>query len=231
VALELALGRDGALERGLLVGGEAGLAVAEVLVQPPRGDRAEAGGGDVRAVQQRPAPRVRLGVGVVEDRVRRERAAGAVVQDDKSGREQERHPVLVQREQHDDHEEVEVRLDRPVGEVHDDRRRGEQPERDERRAGAARADERGGGRPQRDRAALEGAVRDVVAALEPPQRDRDGVQPEEHEERAVAAAELAVGKRVAAGQQPAGPGRRAAAAGWRAHRHRAGEYRQPAARA
>jgi len=45
-------------------------------------------------------------VGVVEDRVRADRAADPEVEDDVKRREQERDPVLVERQQDDHHEEV-----------------------------------------------------------------------------------------------------------------------------
>ena len=204
VALELALGGLGALERGLLLGDQPDVLVAQVLVEPPRDDRAEAGGADVGGVEQRPAPRVRLGVGVVEDRMRVERAADAVVQHDERRGEQEDHPVLVEREQHDHDEEVEVRLDDAAGEVDDHRRGRQEAERDEQRtAAAARADDGRRDGADRDGAALEQAVADADSRARRPTAARARRAP-----RAGSA-----GRDAGAGAPPAGACGRAEAGG------------------
>ena len=75
--------------------------------------------------------------------------ADAVVEDDVERREQERDPVLVERQHDDHHEEVEVRLDVAAGDVDDERRCGQQAGGDDRRAQLAAVgeavDDRGGG--------------------------------------------------------------------------------------
>jgi hypothetical protein len=81
-----------------------------VLVRPPGDDVGGAGGQDERAVDARPAPGVRDGVRVAVHLLRRQDADEAMVDHDVGDRDQERHPVLVEREDADHHEEVEVRL-------------------------------------------------------------------------------------------------------------------------
>ena len=100
-----------------------------VLVRAPGDDVGGAGGEHEAAVDERPAPRVGDGVAVAVDRRGRDQAAEPVVDDDVADRHQERDPVLVERQDADHHEEVEVRLDVAVREVHEHRRGGDEAER------------------------------------------------------------------------------------------------------
>ena len=62
----------------------------------------------------RPRPRVGDRGLVVVDGLGRERAGDAVLEDDVADGDEERPPVLVQRDDADHHEEVEVHLDQAV---------------------------------------------------------------------------------------------------------------------
>jgi hypothetical protein len=104
--------------------GQAGERVLEGLFAGPPADQAgHAGGEDERGVQRGEAPRVGPGRGMVEHRVRIKDAHHAVVYGHVADRQQERKPVLVQRDDADHHEEVEVHLDQTVRQMHGDRRR------------------------------------------------------------------------------------------------------------
>ena len=161
-----------------------------LLVRAPRGDVGEARGEDEAAVDQRPPPRVGGRLRVAVDRVRLQDADHAVVQDDVADREEERDPVLVQREQPDHHEEVEVRLDDAAPEVDEQRRardeagaRGDHPpaQRDARQ----HRDDR-----ERDhRADVEEDVAEPVAAGEAEQQQPGDVRREHGDDHAVAALE------------------------------------------
>ena len=107
-------------------------AVLRVLGVLPEQHHADAGGQNGGAVDERPLPRVLLGRGVVEHQVRHEAGADPVAEHREHDVEQERHPVLIERDEPDDDEEVEVRLDRAVGEADERGRAVDQPERDER---------------------------------------------------------------------------------------------------
>jgi hypothetical protein len=74
---------------------------------------------------------VRDRVRVVVDRGGVESADQAVVHEHVGRRDHERQPVLVHRQDHDHHEEEEVSLDRPVPDVHEERRLGCQADRDQ----------------------------------------------------------------------------------------------------
>lgn len=65
-------------------------------------------------------------VGMVVDLPRHESPRQSVVCDDEADGQQERHPVLVQGQYPDHHEEVEVHLDDPAGEMHEYGRRNDQ---------------------------------------------------------------------------------------------------------
>jgi hypothetical protein len=122
----------------------------------------------------------------------------AVVDDDVADRDQERHPVLVEREDADHHEEVEVRLGDAAPQVHEHRGGGDQAERG-RRDTQAQVDllgrgDRGGQRKDR---ALERHVQNRLAAEQAERREADDVQPEQPDDRMVAAAEDVLGEHLA----------------------------------
>jgi hypothetical protein len=102
---------------------------AEVLVHAPREDGGDRGGEDEGAVDRGEAPRVS---GVVVDRIAIDDAHQPVVHDDERDRDEERAPVLVQRDDDDHDEEHEMRLDRAAGQVHGERAGHAQPERRDR---------------------------------------------------------------------------------------------------
>jgi hypothetical protein len=158
-----------------------------VLVQPPGDDRAHARRRHEGAVDERPAPRVLVGVGVVVDGARVERPDDAVMEHHVGHGDQERHPVLVQGEDHDDHEEVEVRLDHPARRVDGDRRGGHAAQRDPRGAPAparARHAQHGAGH---DPADVKRGVAGAVAAQHRVDGEPRGLSPEEPEHRPVPA--------------------------------------------
>jgi len=93
-----------------------------VFIQTPGRHARDARGEDERAVYAGPEPRRRNGVGVVVHRGRIHDADHTVVEHHVRDREQERPPILIERD-HDDHdEEVEMHLDVAPGEMHQDRR-------------------------------------------------------------------------------------------------------------
>ena len=179
------------------------LALAHALVQAPRDDRGEAGRGHEGGVDPRPLPGMGDRVGVVEDRVAAERRPEAVMDDHVEGREQERDPVLVQRQQRDHHEEVEVRLDVAARDVHDERGGRQQAGGDDRRAqlapvGVARAD-----RGERDRHRVQQRVPDRIALDEAEDEQSRRVQPQDGEHPPVALLPALVGQRLTLGQHVA----------------------------
>ena len=93
-----------------------------LLGDPPEDHHADAGEQHRDAVDDRPQPRARLAGRVVEDQVACHSRADAVAEHGEDDVPEERHPVLVERDEADDDEEVEVRLDRAVGQP-DQRRR------------------------------------------------------------------------------------------------------------
>jgi hypothetical protein len=116
--------------------GEPGQLVTQplLLVEPPGGEVREAGGQHECAVQSRPGPGIVVGGPMAEDRVRDERADETVVGQDDDQRHAEGHPVLVEGDQPDHHEEVEVCLGQPVHQI------------DQQHRGCQQAQRRGGGR-------------------------------------------------------------------------------------
>jgi hypothetical protein len=159
--------------------------------------------GDERRVDGRPQPRLlrRGGVRTV-DRRGVDRPHDAVVDQDVGDRQAPRDPVLVERQQRDDHEEVEVRLGDPAPEVREDRRAGDQAQRADRRAGARVQPPGGAGdRADQDRQRVEQDVGQRVAAGDGEDRQPDDVQPQEHQNGAVARLERGSRQR-AAGRQP-----------------------------
>ena len=98
--------------------GEVVLLVLLVLGDPPEQHHADAGEQHRDAVDERPEPRVGLCRGVVEHQRRQPHRADAVADDGEHDVQQERHPVLVERDEADDDEEVEVGLDAPAGDAH-----------------------------------------------------------------------------------------------------------------
>ena len=146
---------------------------------------------------------------VAEDLVRVERAEDAVVERDDDQRDAVRHPVLVQRDDADHHEEDEVRLGDAAPQVHEGDRGGHEARTSSRRRGpcvpatgaprARRARRRRPGRRRR-RAGRRPAARRRAPA------GRRRRQAEPHD-RAVPALPDGLGQQAALGQQPgAGPG-------------------------
>jgi hypothetical protein len=178
------------------------LALAHALVEPPRQDRGEPGGGDERGVDAGPLPRMGDVVGVAEHQVAAaDRAAEAVVQDDVERRQQERDPVLVERQHDDHHEEVEVRFDVAAGDVDDERRGGQQAGGDDRRAQLAPVGEALEDRGGRDRRRVERRVPDREA-LEQAEREQPGdVEPQQVDHPAMALLPALVGKGLALRQE------------------------------
>jgi hypothetical protein len=123
---------------------------------------------------------------MVVDAARVERAHRAVVDHDVRGGHQEGHPVLVEGEHDDRHEEQEVRLGLPVPGVDEQRARGDQAERDQHRGYAASALDQ-----QRDRADRHerGRVREAVVpgvALGEAEHDQpDRLEEEQADHRVV----------------------------------------------
>jgi hypothetical protein len=113
-----------------------------------------------------------------------------VLQDDEPDGEEERHPVLVQRDDADHDEVVEVHLDRPAGDLDEDGRRDHEAHRGQHGAHTAVAGhERGGRRHHRERGdeqRLDRAGADGFAAHEREDEDPRDVHPEEREDPTVA---------------------------------------------
>jgi hypothetical protein len=93
------------------------------------------------AVHERPQPRVGLSRGVVEDLPAQPDRAGPVADRGEGDVPQERHPVLVERDEADDDEEVEMRLDAAAGEQDESDGAEHQAAGDEERGPAAVGDE------------------------------------------------------------------------------------------
>ncbi len=180
------------------------LALAHALVEPPRHDRGEPGGGDERGVDAGPLPRMGDVVGVAEHQVAAaDRAADAVVQDDVERREQERDPVLVERQHDDHHEEVEVRLDVAAGDVDDECRSGQQAGGDDRRAQLAPVGEALHDRGRGDRRGVQRRV-PQRKALEQAEREQPGdVEPEQLDHPAMTLLPALIGKGLPLGQEVA----------------------------
>jgi hypothetical protein len=111
--------------------GQAGQPVPERLLfgQPPAQDAGDARGQDEPAVDHRRPPWMGDVGGAVEHGRGVDHAKQPVLGDDVEQGEQERQPRLVQGQEPDDHEELEVRLDRAAGQVDQYRRAGDEPER------------------------------------------------------------------------------------------------------
>ena len=125
--------------------------------------------------------------GVVVDGGRLEHAHDAVVHQDEPYREQKRSPLLVQSHEPDHDEEMKMELDVAAGQVNEHRGRRDQPEGGEGGLGGSMADrQRRGDRRERDDPALEQAVTPAVAGVKREARDADRVEPEHHEDAAVA---------------------------------------------
>jgi hypothetical protein len=129
----------------------------------------------------------------------------AVVTGHEDDRRQEDGPVLVQRDHAEDHEEVEVHLDETVGQVHQDRRRHDEPRSGHHGSDAVRMGggqhplaERGRGRRERadqDRQGLDEAVPDSVAHEDGEDRDRPSVDPQDREDGAMPSLPLILAQR------------------------------------
>ena len=125
--------------------------------------------------------------GVVVDGGRVEHAHDAVVHQDEPDREQKRSPLLVQGHEPHHDEEMKVELDVAAGQVNEHRGRRDEPEGGEGGLGGSMADrQRGRDRRERNDSALEHAVTPAVAGVEREARDADRVEPEHHENAAVA---------------------------------------------
>ena len=155
-----------------------------------------------RGVDRRPLPRVGDRVGVVEHLVAAERGPMPWWSDHVERREQERDPVLVEREDGDHHEEVEVRLDVAARDVDDERGRGQQAGGGDRRAQLAAARpvrEHGGERPRAPRRAAQCQSGKPSSSAEDEQAG--GVEPQQPEHPAVALLPVLIGERPALGQE------------------------------
>ena len=180
-------GVEGGAEDGVMGrvddGGEP---MPDVFVQPPCEDARDARARYEESVDPGPLPGICASRVVVEDRVGVQRAADPVVDHHICDRQQERDPVLVERQDHDHHEEVEVSLDVAPREVDEQRRRGEESERDEsgpRLAGQVRqAGQQGRSGNQ---GTLEDAVTDPVSLGQGKDRQGDRVSPKEGKNAAV----------------------------------------------
>ena len=190
------------------LGAGAGGPPAGQLVGAPADDVDAGQATDERGVDRRPAPRVTGGVGVgAVDRRRVQRAHDPVVDEHVGDRQAPRDPVLIEREQRHDDEEVEVGLGDAAPQVGEHRRAGDQAQRAERRAAAAAEGVLAGAhRAEQDRQRVEQAVRELVAAGQREGRQRDDVQPQQHDHRPVACLERGIGQRAAGGQPAARPG-------------------------
>ena len=117
-----------------------------------------------------------------------ERAHQPVVHEHVQEREQVREPLLVRREQRDHHEEVEVRLDAAVPQVHEHRRGGQQREADGGRAAVAR--QLAGGRRASAKTATGtisiGGAPQRLARDEREEQQRGDVRPRDRGHRTVA---------------------------------------------
>ena len=187
--------------------GDAGEGVAEdlVLVEPPGGQVGQARGEHEGGVDAGPQPRV-VHAGVAEHGVRVEGADDAVVQRDDEQRDAEGHPVLVQRDDADHHEEDEVRLGDPGPQVHERGGGGHQAQRGGRRPGGPT--QRGHrGRQQRG---ADGDEHDDGRQLALPprpaqQQQAEGRQQGEPHDDAVPALPDGLGQHPARGQQRGHP--------------------------
>ena len=170
----------------------------ESSVNRQKSDHPGAGEQHRDTVDQRPQPRVRLSRGVVEDQRLLPRRADAVADHGEDDVEEERRPVLVERDEPDDDEEVEVRLDGAVREPDERRRAVDQPG----------GDGHGGRAPvtaqhvpehhrgdRRDRDVHQGARR--VAEHQPQRHQRRDVHPQHPEHQAVTALPVLLGHVVA----------------------------------
>ncbi|HEY8740418.1 MAG TPA: hypothetical protein VIN56_07485 [Candidatus Dormibacteraeota bacterium] len=104
-----------------------------ILTQPPERYVRRTGGDNERSVYASPQPWVFYGRAVVVNGGRYQNPDHPVLDQDVSNGEEERQPILIQHQNWDDHEELEVRLDRTPRQVNADRCAGEEPGRRERR--------------------------------------------------------------------------------------------------
>jgi hypothetical protein len=164
--------------------------------------------------------------------VRFERPDHAVVQEHVPDCQQERNPVFVEGQGHDEDEKVEVRLDQAMREVHEQGGRAQEPDRREGRP-PLRAE--AGHAGQKCERHDPGRVQDVVTNAVASERDAvagqdHGVQPEDHDKRPMPSVPLVVRKRAAARQEgPQVPDRRSASRLKRwdvsRHQHKIGKTR------
>ena len=165
------------------------------LVRAPQRDVGDARGEDEARVDGRHADRVGV---VAEGEDRRDRAEDGMVEEHERHAEAVGQPVLVHGQHAHRHEEVEMRLGRPVRGVHDHGRGGQESERDAHRLQARVAPETARHRERGDRAGVRHVVQDAVAVHDHrEERDGDHVQPQQSAQPRVAERELAGGQRPA----------------------------------
>ncbi len=176
------------------------------LGQAPVRHRGHAGAGDEQGVHAGPFHRVVPSGGVVVGRVRGDHAHHAVVDDDVGDRQQEGGPVLVEGDHEQHHEEVEMGLDQPAGQVDEHGRGGEQPERRQRGAHAP-AEPPLARQPRQDhqRHHLDQAVPQPVAAHERVAPQGRGVQGEYPQDDPVTQPPRLLGQWGALGEDRAKP--------------------------
>ena len=128
-----------------------------------------------------------------------------MLQDDVADGDEERVPVLVQRDHADHDEVVEVHLDHPAGEVHEHRRRREQAEgrEDGRLATLGPHDPRGDGEGAHG-AGLDEPVKRVLAADDGEEEHHRHVDPEQVQDPPVALGPDLGGEGGALGEQVTG---------------------------
>jgi hypothetical protein len=124
---------------------------------------------------------------MVEHVGRAQRAEHAMVDHHVGQGEPERQPVLVEGDDADHHEEVEVHLDHAAGQVHQDRRGAHQAQHGRRRAGPP-AELRPPGQQceRRHQRRLRHAVGQALAANGSERGQAGHVQPQQHDDAAVA---------------------------------------------
>jgi hypothetical protein len=166
----------------------------------PEDGHTHAGRQHRHAVDARPQPRLVLRRVVVVDVARIEHTAHTVGDNREQRVPEERHPVLVQHDEADQDEEVEVRLDRTLGEVDEQVGAEHQPEGDEERGEAPVARQPGKHEGDGRRRHLQHHVTGVVAVPQPEREQRRDVQPQNPAHQQVPPAERLVVQRVAARQ-------------------------------
>ena len=189
-------------------------ALADALVEPPGGHPGGAGQRDEQGVQPGPGPRIAPRRRRVEHRPRIDVPMMPWWMSTNATATRKGNPVLVQRQDHDHHEEAEVHLDEAARDVHEGGGPGEQAHRRRHRAPLARHVAPAGEADERDHREELRDVADSAPLMLDGGVDGDDADHHDQEQadQPMAAAPVRLGQGPAVGQEAAHPRQRRARA-------------------